>query len=70
MPFEDNVLELPFFTEEECNSIKEYAYNIEKELIDNGYEDFEGKERTLGNVVTTNNYFRYNFFCGTSTICR
>jgi len=62
MPFEDNVLELPFFTEEECDSIKQYAYNIEQELIDNGYEDFEGKERNLGNVVTTNNYFRYNFF--------
>ncbi len=61
MAFEDNVLELPFFTEEECDSIKPYCYAVEKELLDHGF----GKHRehnSLGDVITTNNYFRYNFF--------
>lgn len=61
MPFEDNVLELPFFTEEECDSIKPYCYEVEQELIKFGF-DKHRENNALGDVVTTNNYFRYNFF--------
>ena len=60
MPFEDNVVELPFFTEQECEEVKDYAYKIEKELIDNGFKDTRSND-SLGDVVTTNNFFRYNF---------
>lgn len=61
MPFENNVLELPFFTEEECDSIKPYCYEVEEELIKFGF-DKHRENHALGDVVTTNNYFRYNFF--------
>jgi hypothetical protein len=60
MSFETNVSEFPFFSEEECEDIKTYAYNIEKELIENGFDDHR-ENKTLGSVITTNNYFRYNF---------
>tara|TARA_B100000212_G_C27375287_1_gene534419 strand:- start:1981 stop:2670 length:690 start_codon:yes stop_codon:yes gene_type:complete len=61
MPYTDHVLDLPFFTPEECNDIKSYCYEVEKELIDNGF-DKHRENHALGDVVTTNNYFRYNFF--------
>ena len=61
MPVNSNVMEFSFFSEEECNSIKEYCHNIEKKLIDDGHNKDTGHE-SLGDVVTTVNYFRYNFF--------
>ena len=60
MPFEDNVVELPFFTEQECEEVKDYAYKIEQELIEHGFSDTKSND-SLGEVVTTNNFFRYNF---------
>ena len=61
MPVNSNVMEFSFFSEEECNSIKEYCHNVEKKLIDDGHNKDTGHE-SLGDVVTTVNYFRYNFF--------
>ena len=49
-------LEFPFFSNEECEEIKKYAYKKEIEL----------KEKTTpneyNNSVTTNNFNNYNFF--------
>jgi len=61
MPVNSNVREFSFFSEEECNDIKKYCHNIEKKLINDGYSENTGHE-SLGDVVTTVNYFRYNFF--------
>lgn len=61
MPVNSNVMEFSFFSEEECNDIKKYCHNVEKKLIDDGYNKDTGHE-SLGDVVTTVNYFRYNFF--------
>lgn len=61
MPVNSNVMEFSFFSEEECNDIKEYCHNVEKKLIDDGHNKDTGHE-SLGDVVTTVNYFRYNFF--------
>lgn len=61
MAFDDNVLELPFFTEEEADNLLPFCYDIEKTLIDQGFENYK-EHNALGSVVTTNNYFRYNFF--------
>ena len=48
--------EFPFFTNEECDEIKQYAYKKEREL----------KGPITGEVynksITTNNYNQYNFF--------
>jgi hypothetical protein len=48
--------EFPFFTSEECDKIKQYAYQKEKEL-----KEKEPSER-YNNSITTNNYSQYNFF--------
>jgi hypothetical protein len=61
MPVNSNVMEFSFFSEEECDDIKKYCHNVEKKLIDDGYNEDTGHE-SLGDVVTTVNYFRYNFF--------
>tara|TARA_Y100000385_G_scaffold183804_1_gene189832 strand:- start:504 stop:1148 length:645 start_codon:yes stop_codon:yes gene_type:complete len=61
MPVNSNVMEFSFFSEEECNGIKEYCHNVEKKLIDDGHNKDTGHE-SLGDVITTVNYFRYNFF--------
>jgi len=61
MPVNSNVMEFPFFSEEECNDVKKYCHDIEKKLIDDGYNEETGHE-SLGDVITTVNYFRYNFF--------
>ena len=45
-----------FFTIDECDKIKEYAYRKEEELIKEGH--LQGKFDS----ITTTNYFRYNFF--------
>ena len=34
MSFEDNVIELPFFSHEECEKISAWAFEFEQELID------------------------------------
>ena len=34
MSFEDNVIEIPFFTPEECEKISAWAFEFEQELID------------------------------------
>ena len=54
-------LELPFFSQEECNEIKTYAYNIERELTEQGFDTYKS-ERSVTDAITTNNFFRYNFF--------
>lgn len=61
MAFEDNVLELPFFSEKECDDLLPWCHNVEKSLIEQGFKDHKEHD-SLGDVVTTNNYFRYNFF--------
>ena len=61
MPVNSNVMEFSFFSEEECNDVKKYCHDIEKKLIDDGHSKDTGHE-SLGDVVTTVNYFRYNFF--------
>tara|TARA_R100000152_G_C6723773_1_gene149339 strand:- start:117 stop:716 length:600 start_codon:yes stop_codon:yes gene_type:complete len=48
--------EFPFFTREECDEIKQYAYKKEKEL--KGSTPLEVYNKS----ITTNNYDRYNFF--------
>ena len=50
------VNEFPFFTSEECDEIKQYAYKKEKEL--KGSSPLEVYNKS----ITTNNYDRYNFF--------
>lgn len=61
MPIDTNVMEFQFFSEKECSDIKDYCIGIEKILIKEGHDKTEGHE-SLGDVITTNNYFRYNFF--------
>ena len=61
MPTDTNIHEFAFFDEEECNHIKNYCHDVEKKLIDSGFDKNSGHE-SLGDVVTTVNYFRYNFF--------
>lgn len=55
----DIIQQFKFFTTEECQQIKEYAYRKEKELIDEGHGDWAYHEY---GSITSNNYFRYNFF--------
>ena len=52
--------EYNFFTIEECDKIKEYAYKKEEELIREGYTHTVSDASTKS--ITTTNYFRYNFF--------
>lgn len=55
----DAIEQYIFFTNDECDEIKEYAYRKEDELIKEGYKDTITNKT---NSITTNNYFRYNFF--------
>jgi hypothetical protein len=55
------LVELPFFSQEECDEIKTYAYEVEKQLTEQGFENFKS-ERSVTDAITTNNFFRYNFF--------
>ena len=55
----DIIQKFKFFTTEECQQIKEYAYKKEKELVDEGHADWSYHEY---GSITSNNYFRYNFF--------
>jgi hypothetical protein len=55
------LIELPFFSQEECDEIKTYAYEVEKQLTEQGFENFKS-ERSVTDAITTNNFFRYNFF--------
>ena len=50
------IKDFPFFTSEECDEIKQYAYKKEKEL--KGSSPLEVYNKS----ITTNNYDRYNFF--------
>jgi len=50
------IKEFPFFTNDECNEIKQYAYKKEKEL-----KDSDPSEK-YNSSLTTNSYNRYNFF--------
>lgn len=59
--FEENVIDLPFFTEEECKEIYDWAFKIEQELIDAGHGDYKPKPEFFDNV-TTSNHHKYNFF--------
>ena len=56
MPTHTNVSEYAFFTEKECVEVKDYCIGIEKILIKEGHDKTTGHE-SLGNVITTNNYF-------------
>lgn len=60
MEYYENVINVPFFTSEECDEIKDYALQIEQGLIDDGFADH--KEHGSYDNVLTSNYFRYNFF--------
>ena len=48
--------EFPFFTSEECEEIKQYAYQKERELKESTPREVYNKS------ITTNNYSQYNFF--------
>lgn len=61
MSFEDNVIELPFFSEQECREIASWAFDFEQELIDKGYGNNKPAPDYFDNV-TTSNYQNYNFF--------
>ena len=61
MSFEDNVIEIPFFTPEECEKISAWAFEFEQELIDKGYGNNKPAPEYFDNV-TTSNYQCYNFF--------
>jgi len=61
MSFEDNVIEVPFLSNEECDEISEWAFNFEQELIDAGYGNHKPAIDYFDNV-TTSNYQHYNFF--------
>tara|TARA_B100001057_G_scaffold383210_1_gene389368 strand:- start:4325 stop:4948 length:624 start_codon:yes stop_codon:yes gene_type:complete len=61
MSFEDNVIEVPFLTAEECEEISTWAFDFEQELIDKGYGDNKPALEYFDNV-TTSNYQNYNFF--------
>ena len=50
------IKEFPFFTNDECDEIKQYCYEKEKEL-----KDRDPTER-YNNSITTNSYNQYNFF--------
>ena len=60
------LLEYPFFSIEECEEIKEYAFKKEKELKKVEKVDYMnyGKTSTekYNNSITTNNFNQYNFF--------
>jgi len=61
MSFKDNVMEVPFFSQGECQEIKEWAFDFEKKLIQSGFEDYKPAPEFFDNV-TTSNYHHYNFF--------
>jgi len=61
MSFKDNVLEVPFFNQDECLEIKEWAFDFEQQLIDAGYGSCNPAPDIFDNV-TTSNYQHYNFF--------
>ena len=61
MSFEENVIELPFLTPEECKNIEAWAFDFEQELIAKGYGDNKPAPEYFDNV-TTSNYQNYNFF--------
>lgn len=61
MSFQDNVIEVPFLTEEECLEIKNWAFDFEGQLIEAGYGDNKPALEFYDNV-TTSNYQQYNFF--------
>ena len=43
-------LELPFFSQEECDEIKTYAYNIERELTKQGFDTYKS-ERSVTDAI-------------------
>ena len=49
-------LELPFFSQEECDEIKTYAYNIERELTEQGFDTYKS-DGAATDAITTNNFF-------------
>jgi len=61
MSFEDNVIEVPFLTTEECKEIEKWAFDFEKQLIEAGYGDHTPAPDYYDNV-TTSNYQHYNLF--------
>ena len=54
------IVEYTFFTNEECDDIKRYAYKKEDELIKDGHQNTVSDG--YSKAITTSNYFRYNFF--------
>ena len=55
--------EAQFFSSEECEKIKQYAYEKEKKIrydLKNVFHHFT--EEKYNNSITTNNYNHYNFF--------
>lgn len=54
----NNLLDVPFLTEEECDQIKSFAYKLEEDLIKDGFG--EHQEHVAYDNVLTSNYFRYN----------
>jgi hypothetical protein len=61
MAFEENVIELPFLSEDECKEIADWAFDFEQQLINAGYGDNKPSPNHFDNV-TTSNYQNYNFF--------
>jgi len=61
MSFEDNVMEVQFFNEQECEEIKNWAFEFEQKLIESGFGDYKPSPDHFDNV-TTSNYHHYNFF--------
>ena len=54
----ESVIEVPFLSDEECNTIRDFFHWKEEELIRDGYGDH--KENEVFKNILTSNYFRYN----------
>ena len=52
MEYYENVINVPFFTSEECDEIKDYALQIEQGLIDDGFADHK-EHGSYDNVLTS-----------------
>lgn len=61
MSFADNVISVPFFSQDECKEIAAWGYQLENSLIENNLQDYN-KSPAVIQSITTANYQHYNFF--------
>jgi len=61
MSVKNNITEIPFLTQDECQEITQWAIDFEQQLINAGYGNHIPAPHIFDNV-TTSNYQHYNFF--------